>query len=38
MPTYYTRFEDLRIVEPPINIKPYALKQFWGSPRFQCNK
>jgi DNA-binding transcriptional LysR family regulator len=26
---YYARLENLRIVEPPINIKPYALKQFW---------
>lgn len=30
---YYVRIEKLRIVEPPINIKPYALKQYWH-PRF----
>lgn len=33
---YYARFENLRIVEPPINIKPYALKQFWH-PRFHTD-
>ncbi|WP_426441446.1 LysR family transcriptional regulator [Bradyrhizobium genosp. P] len=26
---YYARIENLRIVEPPINIKPYAIHQFW---------
>jgi len=26
---YYSRLENLRIVEPPINIKPYAIHQFW---------
>jgi len=26
---YYTRLENLRMVEPPLNIKPYAVKQFW---------
>lgn len=26
---YYVRLENLRIVEPPINIKPYAIHQFW---------
>ncbi|QPF90673.1 LysR family transcriptional regulator [Bradyrhizobium commune] len=26
---YYARLENLRIVEPPINIKPYAIHQFW---------
>lgn len=30
---YYTRLENLRIVEPPINVEPYAVKQFWH-PRF----
>jgi DNA-binding transcriptional LysR family regulator len=30
---YYVRIEKLRMVEPPINIKPYALKQYWH-PRF----
>lgn len=30
---YYARIENVRIVEPPINIKPYPLKQFWH-PRF----
>ena len=33
---YYTRLENLRMVEPPINIKPYALKQFWH-PRFNAD-
>ncbi|MFC4345499.1 LysR family transcriptional regulator [Cupriavidus numazuensis] len=33
---YYVRLENLRIVEPPINIKPYALKQFWH-PRFHTD-
>jgi DNA-binding transcriptional LysR family regulator len=33
---YYTRLENLRIVEPPINVKPYALKQFWH-PRFNTD-
>lgn len=33
---YYARLENLRIVEPPINIKPYALKQFWH-PRFNTD-
>ncbi|WP_137890465.1 LysR family transcriptional regulator [Ramlibacter sp. 2FC] len=33
---YYARVENLRIVEPPINIKPYALKQFWH-PRFNTD-
>lgn len=31
---YYTRLERLRVVEPPINIRPYALKQFWH-PRYK---
>jgi DNA-binding transcriptional LysR family regulator len=26
---YYARLENLRIVEPPINIRPYAIHQFW---------
>lgn len=26
---YYTRLENLRMIEPPIKIKPYAVKQFW---------
>lgn len=26
---YFVRFEQLRIVQPPINTKPYALKQHW---------
>ncbi|MET3916948.1 hypothetical protein ABID97_003730 [Variovorax sp. OAS795] len=26
---YCAKLEDLRIVEPPIKIKPYAIKQFW---------
>jgi DNA-binding transcriptional LysR family regulator len=33
---YYTRVEKLRIVEPPINIRPYALKQFWH-PRYHTD-
>lgn len=33
---YYVRIERLRIVEPPINIKPYPLKQFWH-PRFHLD-
>jgi len=30
---YYARMENLRVVEPPIYIKPYAVCQFWH-PRF----
>lgn len=26
---YYIRLENLRIVEPPINAKPYPIRQFW---------
>jgi len=33
---YYIRLENLRIVEPPINIKPYAIRQFWH-PRFHTD-
>jgi DNA-binding transcriptional LysR family regulator len=33
---YYTRVEKLRIVKPPINIQPYALKQFWH-PRYHTD-
>jgi DNA-binding transcriptional LysR family regulator len=33
---YYARLENLRIVEPPINIEPYAVKQFWH-PRFNTD-
>lgn len=33
---YYVRIERLRMVEPPINIEPYALKQFWH-PRFHAD-
>jgi DNA-binding transcriptional LysR family regulator len=33
---YYVRLENLRMVEPPINIEPYALKQFWH-PRFNAD-
>ena len=33
---YYTRLENLRMVEPPLNIKPYAVKQFWH-PRFNAD-
>ena len=33
---YYTRQENLRIIEPPISIKPYAVKQFWH-PRFNAD-
>ena len=30
---YYARMENLRVVEPPIYVKPYAVCQFWH-PRF----
>lgn len=30
---YYIRLENLRVVEPPINIKPHPIRQFWH-PRF----
>ena len=33
---YYRRVERLRLVEPPINIEPYALKQFWH-PRYHAD-
>ena len=33
---YCAELEDLRIVEPPINIKPYAIKQFWH-PRYHAD-
>jgi DNA-binding transcriptional LysR family regulator len=33
---YFIRFENLRIVEPPINIKPYPIRQFWH-PRFHAD-
>lgn len=33
---YYAELEGLRIVEPPVNIKPYPLKQFWH-PRFHAD-
>jgi DNA-binding transcriptional LysR family regulator len=33
---YYIRLENLRIVEPPINIKPFAIQQFWH-PRFHTD-
>jgi DNA-binding transcriptional LysR family regulator len=33
---YYVRLEKLRIVEPPINIRPYSLKQFWH-PRYHSD-
>ena len=33
---YYIRLESLRIVEPPINIKPYPIRQFWH-PRFHTD-
>lgn len=33
---YYTRLENLRIVEPPINIKPLPIRQFWH-PRFHTD-
>lgn len=33
---YYARMEPLRLVEPPINIPPYALKQYWH-PRFHAD-
>jgi DNA-binding transcriptional LysR family regulator len=33
---YYTRLENLRIIEPPVNIKPYAVRQFWH-PRFNTD-
>lgn len=26
---YYARLEKLRMVEPPINIRPYPIQQFW---------
>ena len=31
-----SRIENLRIVEPPINIKPYPIRQFWH-PRFHAD-
>jgi DNA-binding transcriptional LysR family regulator len=33
---YYVRLEKLRIVEPPINIKPIQIRQFWH-PRFHAD-
>ena len=33
---YYIRLEHLRVVEPPINIKPYPIRQFWH-PRFHTD-
>jgi DNA-binding transcriptional LysR family regulator len=33
---YYIRIENLRIVEPPINIKPFPIQQFWH-PRFHTD-
>jgi DNA-binding transcriptional LysR family regulator len=33
---YYVRVEKLRIVEPPINIDPFAVKQIWH-PRFHTD-
>jgi DNA-binding transcriptional LysR family regulator len=33
---YFIRIENLRIVEPPINIKPYPIRQFWH-PRFHAD-
>jgi hypothetical protein len=33
---YYARMEKLRVVEPPIYIKPYAVCQFWH-PRFDTD-
>jgi DNA-binding transcriptional LysR family regulator len=33
---YYARTENLRVVEPPISIKPYAVCQFWH-PRFDAD-
>jgi DNA-binding transcriptional LysR family regulator len=33
---YYIRIENLRVVEPPINIKPYPIRQFWH-PRFHTD-
>jgi len=33
---YFIRIENLRIVEPPINIKPYPIRQFWH-PRFHTD-
>jgi len=33
---YYSGLENLRIVEPPVNIRPYALKQFWH-PRYHSD-
>ena len=33
---YYLHLENLRVVEPPINIQPYALSQFWH-PRYHAD-
>lgn len=33
---YYARLEKLRVVEPPINIPPYSVKQFWH-PRYHSD-
>lgn len=33
---YYARMENLRIVEPPINIRPLPIRQFWH-PRFHTD-
>ena len=33
---YFMRLENLRIVEPPINIKPLPIRQFWH-PRFHAD-
>jgi DNA-binding transcriptional LysR family regulator len=33
---YFIRIEKLRMVEPPINIKPYPIRQFWH-PRFHTD-
>jgi DNA-binding transcriptional LysR family regulator len=33
---YYMQLEDLRIVEPPVNIKPLPIRQFWH-PRYHTD-
>ena len=33
---YYIRMENLRLVEPPINHRPYPIRQFWH-PRFHSD-
>jgi DNA-binding transcriptional LysR family regulator len=33
---YFVRIENLRVVDPPINIKPYPIRQFWH-PRFHTD-